>query len=248
MFNFFSRNKNESPTELCFDTDIHCHIIPGVDDGSRNVETSVTLIEQMQQWGIKQIIASPHVTQYTFENDLSTITPAIEKLKAELDARGNSLKLSHAAEYRIDELFMHRLEKGDVMLLPNNYILIENSFIQEPWNIDQLIFDLQVKGFRPILAHPERYSYYYTRKNRYSELHNAGLLFQINLLSLAGEYGKGERKFAEYLMEQGLVDFIGTDIHRQAHIDTINKYLTTKLAHSDMDTLSKTVLNNQAFS
>ena len=85
--------------------------------------------------------------------------------------------------------------------------------MQEPWNLETLIFDLQVKGMQPILAHPERYSYYYNRKDRLKELHKTGLMFQINLLSPAGAYGKAERKAAEYLIKEGLVDFIGTDLH-----------------------------------
>lgn len=246
MFNFFHK-KNETPAELCFSTDIHCHVVPGVDDGSPDASTSADMIEQMQELGIKRIIASPHVTQNTFENDLNTITPAMAALQSELNKRGNTIPVSHSAEYRIDELFMQRLENEDIMPLPQNFLLIENSFIQEPWNLDQLVFDLQVKGYRPILAHPERYSYYYTHKGRYAELHNAGLMFQINLLSLTGIYGKDERKIAEHLIEQGIVDFIGTDIHRMSHIDAIRKYLTTKVAHSDMATLARTIKNDQYF-
>lgn len=247
MFDFL-RKKSKEPAELCFATDIHCHLVPGVDDGSPDARTSAKLIEQMQQWGIRRIIASPHVTQYTFENDHSSIDPAMEALRAELKARGNDIELSHSAEYRIDELFMERLDKGDIMPLPNNFLLIENSFMQEPWNLDQLVFDLQVKGFQPILAHPERYTYYYNKKNRYAELHSAGLMFQINLLSLAGAYGKAERKIAEQLIKDNLVDFIGTDIHMQRHIDAINDYLVTKEARSDMQALAPMVKNDSAFS
>ena len=246
MFNFL-RKQPKTPAELCFKTDIHCHLVPGIDDGSPDASTSADLIEQMQSWGISRIIASPHVTQTTFENDSTTIEPAIAKLHEELDKRGNTIPVSHSAEYRIDELFMRRLEAGDLMLLPNNFILIENSFMQEPWNIDQLVFDLQVRGLRPILAHPERYAYYFNRKERYQELHNAGLMFQINLLSLAEAYGKAERKIAEHLIDKVLVDFIGTDIHKQSHIDTINRYLVTKAAHADMDALRGRVRNDTAF-
>ena len=133
------------------------------------------------------------------------------------------------------------------MLLPDNFILIENSFMQEPWHLDQLVFDLQVRGFKPILAHPERYSYYNNKKERYGELHRAGLAFQINLLSLAGNYGKMERKIAEYLMSEGMVDFVGTDLHRTSHADAIDAYLLTQQARKDMDILSRTVRNNKVF-
>ncbi|MDE5628971.1 MAG: hypothetical protein K2I69_05360 [Muribaculaceae bacterium] len=246
MFNIFKK-KPSTPAELCFNVDIHCHIVPGVDDGSPDAAHSADLIERMQRWGIKRIIASPHVTQYTFENSSETIEPAMQQLQSELSARGNAIPVGHSAEYRIDELFMERLEKNELMLLPDNFILIENSFMQEPWNLDQLVFDLQVRGFKPILAHPERYSYYNNKKERYGELHRAGLAFQINLLSLAGNYGKMERKIAEYLMSEGMVDFVGTDLHRTSHADAIDAYLLTQQARKDMDILSRTVRNNKVF-
>ena len=246
LFDIFKK-KPQEPAQLCFSTDIHCHIIPGVDDGSPDVEHSLELVERMQRWGIKRIIASPHVTQTTFENDASTIDPAFNELKDALQKQGNGLQLSHSAEYRIDDLFLQRLANNDLWLLPDNHILIENSFIQEPWNLDQLVFDLQVKGLQPILAHPERYAYYYTKQERYAELHNNGLAFQINLLSLAGAYGKGEQKFAEYLIKEGLVDFIGTDLHRRSHADKIDQYLLTSEAHAHMADLSQLVKNDKLF-
>ncbi|MDE6207218.1 MAG: hypothetical protein K2M55_05375, partial [Muribaculaceae bacterium] len=144
-------------------------------------------------------------------------------------------------------LFSKRLADNDLFLLPGNYILIENSFLQEPWNLDQLIFDLQVKGLKPILVHPERYAYYSNRKNRYLELHDQGVSFQINLLSLAGAYGSAEKKMAEYLLAQGVVDFIGTDLHRTSHADRIDAYLLTSDAHSHMADAAATIQNNTAF-
>lgn len=245
MFDFFTKKK--SPAEICFHTDIHCHIVPGVDDGSPDASTSADLVERMQKWGINRIIASPHVTQTTFENTPDILDPALEELHEELKRRGNKIEITHSAEYRIDEFFQEQLKKGVIMPYPNKYLLIENSFILEPWNLDQLVFDLQVEGYRPILAHPERYSYYYTKLSRYKALHDAGLKFQINLLSLAENYGKAERKVAETLIEEGLVDFIGTDLHRRHHADAIDSYLLTKNARKHMDMLRDVVKNDTAF-
>lgn len=226
MFNFFS--KKRQPSKLWFSTDIHCHILPGIDDGSPDVDTSVELIERMQQWGVKRIFASPHVTYGTFENTPDTVATARESLQAELTARGNDLVLSNSAEYRIDDLFLKCVEDGVLMLLPGKRVLVENSFMQEPWNLDQLLFDLQVKGLSPILVHPERYSYYYGKKDRYKTIHDGGTLFQINLLSLAGYYGKEEKRMAEYLIENDMVDYIGSDLHRASHADAIDRYLASK--------------------
>lgn len=246
MFNIF-RHKAKEPAELCFSTDIHCHIIPGIDDGSPDAATSADLIERMQNWGIRRIIASPHVTLGTFENDRSTIEPALAELRAELDRRGNDIEVTNHAEYRIDDLFSRRLESGDIMTLPGNYILIENSFMQEPWNLDNLVFELQVRGLIPILAHPERYPYYYNKKERFRNLHNAGLQFQINLLSLAEAYGKAEKKIAEMLIKEELVDFVGTDLHRMSHADVIDNYLTTSDAREHLADLSRLVRNDELF-
>lgn len=233
IFDFFS--KKPDPQPLWFHTDIHCHVLPDIDDGSPDVETSLQLIDRMHGWGIDRIFASPHVTDVTFPNTVAEIADARDELQRELKAAGSTVKLDNSAEYRIDDLFRKHLEDGDLLTLPGNLILIENAFIQEPWNLDQLIFDLQVRGFRPILVHPERYSYYYGRKSRYKALHDAGAMFQINLLSLAGGYGREEKQFAEYLIEKDLVDYIGTDLHKHSHADTIDRYRATKdfLRHRD---------------
>lgn len=226
MFSFFK--KKSAPEKLWFSTDIHCHVLPGIDDGSPDVKTSMELIERMQGWGVERIIASPHVTYGTFPNTPETTAAARGELQAALDAAGNGLRLSNAAEYRIDDLFLKHLDRGMLMTLPGNLLLVENSFMQEPWNLDQLLFDLQVKGFRPVLVHPERYSYYYGKKDRYNAIHNGGTMFQVNLLSLAGYYGRDEKRIAEYLIEQGLVDYIGSDLHRHSHADAIDRYLASK--------------------
>ena len=134
----------------------------------------------------------------------------------------------NAAEYRLDELFLDHMEKDILMPYPNNYILVENSFIQEPWNVEQVLFDLKVKGYKPILAHPERYSYYHNRFERYDAIYRSGTMFQVNLLSLAGYYGKAEKKTAEMLVEKNMVNFLGTDLHNHRHADAIEGYLASK--------------------
>lgn len=246
MFNLFKSKPVEAAT-LCFHTDIHCHLAPGIDDGSDDASLSADMIERMQKMGIERIFVSPHITNVTYMNTEATIAEAMEKLRAELAGRGNNIAISSHAEHRIDELFASMFRKKTLQQLPGGFLLIENSFLQEPWNLDQTVFDLQVAGYRPILAHPERYDYYYRNRERYEALHNAGLLFQINLLSLAGSYGKDERRIAEWLMANDLVDFVGTDIHKMRHVEEIEKYLCTKEAHRDMEALSGRLLNDTAF-
>ncbi len=248
MFNIFKRSKSATePQPFFFNTDIHCHILPGIDDGSPDTVTSLTLVKRMQSWGLKRIIASPHVTNLTFPNTPETVGAAREDLKKVLADAGSEVVIENSAEYRIDDLFARELEAERLMTLPNNYILIENPFVREPGNLDSIIFDLQVRGLRPILAHPERYSYYYNNPGRYEALHNAGAMFQINILSLAGGYGKIERKIAEMLIDKGLVDFVGTDLHNAAHADIIDRYLTSNDYLKDRDRLKGRILNDKTF-
>lgn len=242
MFNFFSRKRQQQP--LFFETDIHCHVVPGIDDGSPDIETSVSLIEQMAGWGMKRIFASPHITYGSFENTPDSIRQAFEPLNEAVKEKGIDIKLDYSAENRIDDLFIKNFENNSLLTLPGDLVLVENSYMQEPWNLDQLLFDLQVKGMRPILVHPERYNYYYGKKGRYEAIHNNGIAFQVNLLSLAGHYGKEEKKIAESLIAKGLVDYIGTDIHRQAHIEAINRYLASKDYEKHRAALSGRILND----
>lgn len=227
MFNLFGKKDNITDG-LFFKTDIHCHIVPGIDDGSSCVKKSVDLVRRMERWGLKRIIATPHVTEDSFENTPEIIRGAFCELKNGLEEAGIGVDIGYSAEYRIDDFFMRQIDGGQVIPFPNKYLLVENSFVQEPWNLDQILFQLKIKGFRPILAHPERYIYYYGKKGRYEELHSTGTLFQINLLSLSGFYGKDQRKMAEFLIERGLVDLVGTDLHRFAHADSIERYIESK--------------------
>ena len=125
----------------------------------------------------------------------------------------------------------------------SRHLIIENSFVQEPLNLDRLVFELQVDGYRPILAHPERYFYYYENLDRYRALHDAGVEFQINLLSLAGYYGKGERRIAEKLIDMGLVDFVGTDLHGRRHVESIRGYMATREFRRHRSALEKVIKN-----
>lgn len=243
MFNFFSKKREPQP--LYFHTDIHCHLVPGIDDGSPDVETSLGLIEQMSQWGLNRIIASPHITYGSFENTPETIGKAFESLQKAVQEKGIPVQLGYSAENRIDDLFIKNFEEDNLLTLPGKVLLVENSFIQEPWNLNQLLFDIQVKGYQPVLVHPERYNYYYGKKGRYEAIHNAGTAFQVNLLSLTGYYGKEEKKIAEQLIDKGLVDYIGTDLHRQAHADAITAYLASKDYEKHRAALEGRLLNDR---
>lgn len=243
MFNFFHK-KSEDGGRLFFTTDIHSHVVPGIDDGSPSVERSVELVGRMKEWGLEKLIVTPHVTQDTFENTPEIIEEAYGNLRRGLDEAGVDVEMDHSAEYRIDEMFVEQLEAGMVRRLHGEFLLVENSYIQEAYNLDQILFSISMKGFRPILAHPERYMYYYGKQNRYDELHGKGILFQVNLLSLAGFYGKEPKKIAEMLIDKGYVDFLGTDLHRRTHADMITKYLGSKDYRRHREKLEGRIMND----
>lgn len=232
VFDFLFRHKKP---ELPFKTDIHCHIIPGVDDGSPDAETSAALLTQMRELGFQRVFASPHVTQDTFENTPETLAGPTEELRSEIQRQGLDIELHRHAEYRLDDFFLRQLKAGNLTPMPGEYLLVENSFSQEPYDMDTVIFDLKMEGFNPILAHPERYIYYAKgNPQRYRDLHDSGLMFQINLLSLAGRYGRTIRSVALELLENGMVDFIGTDIHRESHVKLLQEYLQSRNFRHDL--------------
>lgn len=228
MFNIFHRKKENS--QLFYSTDVHCHILPGVDHGSQNVEQSIEMLRAERDMGITRVILTSHVTAETFENTPDTLRPAFEILK---QAVAQTEDISHmqlylSAEYRMDEFWDKQYTLGNQIAMPGNYILMENSFHQELLGLDELLFDLKVKGYKPILAHPERYIYYAQRKQRLEQLHNTGTKFQVNLLSLAGYFGQHCRETALWLVKHGMVDMLGSDMHGMEHVKVIQDYINSK--------------------
>ncbi len=245
MFNFFSRKSSE-PIPLWFKTDIHTHVIPGVDDGSPDLPTSIELVEGLKDLGIDRILATPHIAVNEFPNSAETLAAPFESLVSEVNRRNLGVDIAHTAEYRIDDGLTALLEEDKIIPYPKKFVLIENQWQMEPLNLEQLIFDLQVKGYRPIMAHPERFSYYQSKPARLEALH-AKIPFQINMLSLAGFYGKPAKQLAEHLAKKGMVDYLGTDTHRMAHIECFRNYLTTRDARQHRELTAGTIRNDRSF-
>lgn len=238
----FGRKKEQ--VKLFYNTDVHCHILPGVDHGSRSVEQSLELLEAQMEMGIHRVILTSHVTAVTFENTRESLTSAFEVLKQAVAEAGLDMELHLSAEYRMDEYFDKEYKAGHLIAMPGNHILLENSFQQELLNLDELLFDMQVQGYKTILAHPERYTYYSRRRKRYEALHNAGARFQVNLLSFTGYFGEEARESALWFARNGMIDYLGTDMHniKQAHI--IMDYLNSKEWRKMAPGLQETVKND----
>lgn len=243
MFNFLKRRSNIQ--QLFYHTDVHCHILPGVDHGSPDIETSLMLIEKEMEMGINKIVTTSHVTDGVAENSPETLRTAFEKLKAAVKAKGLQVELALSAEYRIDDLFLSQLENKELLPYPNDYLLVENSFQQELLGFDDLMFNLQLKGFSPILAHPERYSYY--NHDRYRHLHDSGVLFQANVLSFTGYYGGRAYATAMWMLQNDLIDFLGSDIHNENHARLLAEFTSTKEYKKIEAKLKDRLLNDTAF-
>ncbi|WP_442589162.1 tyrosine-protein phosphatase [Pedobacter sp. AW31-3R] len=195
--------------------DIHSHLLPGIDDGSADLEQSMSYIRKLNNFGFEKLICTPHIFKDFYPNTPATIFPVLESVKSQLKTEGISVEMGAAAEYMIDDGF----EMTDELLcLKDRYVLIEMSYLSETPDIEQVIFDLQVKGYQIVLAHPERYNFYHANTARYQRLKEMGCLFQLNLLSIVGYYGKSVKVAAEYLLQQKLYDLAGTDMHHDKHM------------------------------
>jgi protein-tyrosine phosphatase len=209
--------------------DIHSHVLPGIDDGAKDMDTSIALLLKMASYGIKNFITTPHVLGSVYPNSSEVIKQQLAAVKKELEKRNiKGISIQAAAEYMLDEEFSALLDQKDILVLKDNYILVEMSYFSAPINLYELLFKIQLKGYKPVLAHPERYNFYHTDFKSYYKLKQAGCLFQLNLLSLTDQYGKGVQKTSEKLLKENLYDFVGTDTHHQNHLALLPKIGTKK--------------------
>ncbi|MCF2876589.1 MULTISPECIES: tyrosine-protein phosphatase [unclassified Tenacibaculum] len=209
--------------------DIHSHLLPGIDDGAKDLENSISLITKMYSYGIKNFITTPHVLGDVYPNSSRVIQEKLEVVKLELKKQGfDDIKINAAAEYMMDEQFVERLKEGDILTLKDNYILVEMSYFNAPYNLYDVLFEIQLKGYKPVLAHPERYNFYHKDFQNFYKLKKAGCVFQLNLLSLTEQYGKGVQKTAQKLLNENMYDFVGTDTHHHNHLKLLNKIGTVK--------------------
>ena len=241
--NIFKTKKEQE--KLFYQTDVHSHILPGVDHGSQSVEQSLEMLRAEAAMGIKRVILTSHVTAITFENTRETLMDAFMKLKDAVTDEGLDIDLCLSAEYRMDEYFDKEYAADHLLPMPGNHILLENSFQQELMNLDELLFDMQVKGYRTILAHPERYTYYSRRRKRYEQLHNAGARFQVNILSFTGYFGEEARDSALWFVRNGMIDYLGSDMHNLKYAHIIMDYINSKEWKKLSKEIEPTIKNDQ---
>ena len=235
MFDFFFPNKqNKSIFHAPFDTievDIHSHLIPAVDDGSPDLATSVGLIKQMQHFGLKKIITTPHISEL-YPNSNDAILDGLFRLKKALISDGIDVELTVAAEYMVNDIFERMiLDDLPLLTLPERYILIEMPHISEPINFYKVLSLLTKKGYKPILAHPERYRFYNRNLFDYEKIKSYGCFFQMNMLSIVGYYGHAISECTWTLLNNKMIDFVGSDIHHERHIAVLQDSMTLDCQH-----------------
>lgn len=226
LFSFLKASKSKFSPSLSLaavESDWHSHVLPGIDDGCQNEEQSLEMLHFYAAMGIQKIVATPHVRADFYKNTPETINNAFQKVQLLIQTHDLPLILEASAEYYADEHFFRLITENQLMPIENQYILFELP-MQNPnlWGT-KLIEMIQEKGYTPLLAHPERYRYWHNKPQEWSLWKNAGVCFQLNLLSLTGYYGAAERRAAEQLLAADYIDAVGTDAHGVRHLQKLNE-------------------------
>ena len=247
MFSFFKKKKKEiilPPLDAkLIGVDMHSHLIAGIDDGAQTLDDSVVLVKGLKEFGFHSFYTTPHVMSDFYRNSSATILQGAEDLNNRLDSEQLNTNIHPSAEYYFDENFARLVNENDLLPIKNEYILFEFSYLNEPENPFPLIHKIRDLGYKPVLAHPERYPFYFGRQDALRAVREHGAYFQININSLAGHYGPQSTHAAHWMIEEGIIDFLGTDIHKAAHLPVIERALCTEHLHRLVE--SGRLLNTQ---
>ena len=220
--------------------DIHSHILPDVDDGPKNIEESLRLISSMKKLGFSKITATPHFYPGVYNNDekfiMSNFKNIFEKEKVHIE-------ISYAGEYMIDASLIKKAEKKELLCLKENLVLVETSYIAPPKNFLDIIFQIRINDYRPVLAHPERYRYLFNNLDFYKKLKDQNCLFQTNLLSCTGYYGQDVAGMTDILINKNYIDFVGSDIHSEKHV----KSFENKILCKNTNEIEELIYNTKTF-
>lgn len=210
-------------------TDVHSHLIPGIDDGVSTVEESVEILRGLVELGFKKAITTPHIMSDCYRNTPETILGGLDKVRTALEKAGVEISVEAAAEYYLDHGFMEMIQSRKPLLtFGEKYLLFEVSYINPPDSINETVFELRMQGYTPVLAHPERYPYWYGNFDVLENLREQGVLLQLNSNSLCGYYGPPAKKCAEKLIDLGMIDFMGSDMHGVRHLEALKRTVQEK--------------------
>ncbi len=208
--------------------DIHSHILPGIDDGAENMLQTTKLLDGLHKIGFSNCIVTPHTLPEIWDNTSKEIQETFYKTKDNLEDPLQSMIQSYASEYMINEAFLDRLQLESLLTIKDNIVLIEMSYLNPPLALKDIIFEIQLRGYQPLLAHPERYLFYHHNIKMYETLKELGVNFQLNLLSTVGYYGEKVAITADFLLKENLIDFVGSDVHHIKHVNAFENKIIIK--------------------
>ncbi|MDN5216226.1 capsular biosynthesis protein [Fulvivirgaceae bacterium BMA12] len=222
VFSLFKKQVAASVLPLTID--VHSHLLPGIDDGVESWEESLLILEELINLGYHKVITTPHVLSDHYPNTPEIILSKLRELKQLVEENNLSIEVEAAAEYFLDETFLNNLENNEKLLtFGDNYLLFETSFINKPTFLIEAIFKISSQGYKPVLAHPERYIYMQENPKLVDELVEREVFLQLNINSLTGYYSKGAKKFAEKLIDKNYISFLGSDCHNERHLAVIKE-------------------------
>lgn len=226
--------------------DLHSHLIPGIDDGSQSMEESLKLLRGMVALGYEKVITTPHIMLDAYRNTPEIIKKGLMSLREAAKNEGIEVEIEAAAEYYLDDGFYTLLQKGNMLTINGEYLLFETSYFAKPLQLEEMIFAIASAGYKPLMAHPERYRYIKDLKKEYGRFKELGVMFQSNLNSLAGHYGKDAQQKVNFLSKEGWIDFLGSDIHHKKQVETLENVFTSKAYVEVFD--HNTILNDTLLS
>jgi tyrosine-protein phosphatase YwqE len=232
MLKIFSKSSPKNEMDYSFiRTDIHSHLIPGIDDGPQDMETSLALIKGMAEIGFQKMITTPHIMWDMYKNNKKDLLERLELVKEEVKKQNWTVGIETAAEYFLDDHVSDLLKgKERLLTIDDSKVLVEFSMASPALSLKDILFEMQMQGYQPVIAHPERYIYLEHGKQFYDELKDLGCLFQLNILSLGTYYGKSVHELALYLAKKGYYNLVGTDLHHIRHLEALrNPSLITAL-------------------
>ena len=223
--------------------DFHSHLLFGIDDGAKTFDETLTLVKALMDFGITQFITTPHVMNHVWENSRSAILARQDEVNALLQKNNMNVEIKAAAEYLMDGHFLELLKNEPLLTLKDNYVLVEMSYVNPPIQLYDILFELQLAGYKPVLAHPERYNFFHHNFKEYDKLKSAGCSFQLNLLSTVGYYGESVAKTAQKLLDLGMIDYASSDTHHEKHIAAFDQ----KVLFKDVTALEQAIENTSFF-
>ncbi len=232
FFGLFNKKSSLPPADLSvLKVDMHSHFIPGIDDGAKNTDESLEMLEEMKNLGYKKVVTTPHIMSDGYRNNPEIILKGLERLRKRVKEAGIDIEVEAAAEYYFDYDFEKSIPQKNKLTFGNNYLLWEMSFMNKPENINEIIFEMIMNGYKPVLAHVERYPFWHNDYSVYEDLASRGTLLQLNINSIAGQYGGPTKKAAEWLIDHDMISFLGTDCHHMGHLEMVKKACSEKYMH-----------------